>query len=97
MTYGTISDNSVLNKLLFVENKMKRTASRQKGEEYVLGRLSQYSDYATGWKTEESWFDSCQKEEFLLLSKISTLDFEPTSLLLIGYRSSLDGDKAAGA
>jgi len=28
--YGTISDNSVLNKLLFVENEMRRTASRQK-------------------------------------------------------------------
>ena len=83
MTYGTISDNRVLNKLLFVENKMRRTASRQKGEEYVSGRLSRYSDYATGWKTEESWFDSCRKEVFLLLSKTSALNLEPTSLLFI--------------
>jgi hypothetical protein len=89
----------LLYKLRFVENKMRRASSRQKGEEYVLGRLNWYSDYETGWKTEELWFDSCQKQEFLLLSKRLTLDLEPTSLLFIVhvYRAPLADDKAAGS
>ena len=44
---------------------------------YVLlfqrsGCRSWCSDYVTGWKNNKSWFNSLQRQEILLVSKVST-------------------------
>jgi hypothetical protein len=47
---------------------------------YIRGeQLSPYSDYVTGWATEESWFDSGHEDEiFFLCSKASLPTVCPT-------------------
>jgi hypothetical protein len=54
-------------------------------------------DYATGWMTEESWFDSPLGQENVVFFKASRLVLTPTASDLLGTIGAFPCGRAAGA
>jgi len=57
-----------------------------------LGQLSRYSYSAMGWKTEESWLQSQQEQNFLI-SKVYSLILDQQNVLFNGNLGFSPGDK----